>query len=111
VVRGRFWPLSQGITIAEIEAACSAPPDEGKHIAVAKNDAVVFEQVWNFDDQPIAPLDLTGTKGDRLGLECTQRQRAEQGREGRRELGRRDARYRLLLLAVRLERPPVTRHG
>jgi len=43
----------------------------GKHLSVSKNDAVVFEQVWNFDDQPITPLDLTVAKDDVLGLECT----------------------------------------
>lgn len=45
----------------------------GKHLTVSKNDAVVFEQRWDFDDQPITPFEMAVAKDDTLGLECTHR--------------------------------------
>ena len=40
---------------------------QGRHLTVTKNDAVVFEQEWDFDNQPITPVDLTVAKEDVLG--------------------------------------------
>jgi hypothetical protein len=42
----------------------------GKQLTVTRNEAVVYDEAWNFDEQPIAPLDMTVTKDDTLGLAC-----------------------------------------
>jgi hypothetical protein len=43
----------------------------GKQLTVTKNGDVVVDQVWNFDEQPINPLEMTVTKDDSIGLACT----------------------------------------
>lgn len=42
----------------------------GQLLEFSKNDTVVFEQPWSFDDQPITPFETTFAAGDNLQLAC-----------------------------------------
>lgn len=43
----------------------------GKLLRIFNNGAQTFEQPWNFDDQPITPLEMRVNLNDDLGVECS----------------------------------------
>lgn len=45
----------------------------GRSLHVTRGGAPVFDQTWNFDDQPIVPFEAKFAATDVLGLHCTHR--------------------------------------
>jgi len=43
----------------------------GKQLSVSKNDSVVYDEKWNFDEQPITPFQMTVGQSDSVGIACT----------------------------------------
>ena len=73
----------------------------GQLLQFSKNDTMVFEQPWSFDDQPITPFETTIATGDNLQLACAHSNPSDRTVTYGGKLRHGDVRDRVLLHAVR----------
>jgi hypothetical protein len=43
----------------------------GKALQISHDDQVVYQETWNFNEQPITPFEMLVGKDDTVGLDCT----------------------------------------